>query len=144
MTIDLVLSGAKRWHCEKADCLNFLRRLPADSVDLVCFSPPYEDCRTYGIDFALKGQAWVDWMVQVFTECQRVCKSLVACVCEGKTKDFRWSATPVLLMADLHRAGLNLRKPPIFHRVGIPGSGGPDIERMNCDLSNRHYSKVGP
>ena len=29
-------------------------------------------------------------------------------------------------MADLHRAGITLRKPPIYSRVGIPGSGGPD------------------
>ena len=45
-----------------ADRLDFLRSLPADSVDLVFGSPPYEAARTYGIDFALRGQEWVDWM----------------------------------------------------------------------------------
>lgn len=29
-------------------------------------------------------------------------------------------------MADLHRAGVNLRKPAAYVRHGIPGSGGPD------------------
>jgi hypothetical protein len=29
-------------------------------------------------------------------------------------------------MAKLHREGFNLRNPAIFHRIGIPGSGGPD------------------
>lgn len=119
-----VLVGQRQWAAQQADCLEFLGALPADSIDLCLFSPPYEDCRTYGIDFRLKGQAWVDWMVEVFRACSRVCKGLVACVCEGKTTDRRWTATPVLLMADLHRAGLCLRKPPIYHRVGIPGSGG--------------------
>jgi len=116
------------------DCLEELPRLERNSVDLVFGSPPYEDARTYGIDFNLKGQAWVDWMVAVFRESLRVCKGLVAFVVEGKTKNYRWSATPVLLMADLHRAGICLRKPPAFHRVGIPGSGGPDWLRNDYEF----------
>jgi len=103
-----------------------LKKLPDNCVDLVFGSPPYEDARTYGIDFNLKDQVWVDWMVSVVKESLRVCKGLVAFVVEGKTKRFRWSATPALLMADLHRAGIHLRKPPLYKRNGIPGSGGPD------------------
>lgn len=128
-----VLSGKVSWHVEAADCLTFLAALPADSLDLVLFSPPYEKCRTYGIDFKLSGQAWVDWMVEVWRLCDRACKGLVACVCEGQTKNFRWSAAPALLMADLHRAGFKLRKPPAFHRIGIPGSGGPDWLRGDTE-----------
>jgi hypothetical protein len=37
-------------------------------------------------------------------------------------------------MADLHRAGVKLRKPPIYKRVGIPGSGGPDWWRNDYEL----------
>lgn len=37
-------------------------------------------------------------------------------------------------MADLHRRGVKLRKPPIFHRVGIPGSGGPDYLRNDYEF----------
>jgi len=111
-----------------------------DSKDLVFGSPPYEDARTYGIDFNIKGQEWVDWMVQVYIESLRVCKGLVAFVVQGKTKKFRWSATPALLMADLHRNGIHLRDCVIFHRYGIPGSGGPDwlrhdIEYIICATS---------
>lgn len=115
-----------------ADC----ERLPLedDSVDLVVCSPPYEDARTYGIGFNLKGQEWVDWCVPRFMECMRVSRGLVAWVIEGKTKQFRWSATPALLMADLHRAGVRLRKPPAYHRVGIPGSGGPDWLRNDYEF----------
>jgi len=117
-----------------ADCLDWMCQRPDDSVDLVFGSPPYEDARTYGIDFRLKGQDWVDWMVPCVIEALRICRGLVAFVVEGKTRDYRWSATPVLLMADLHRAGVHLRKPPVFHRVGIPGSGGPDWLRNDYEF----------
>ena len=116
-----------------ADCLAYMRELPDGYADLVFGSPPYEAQRTYGIGFNLQGQAWVDWMVEVVKESLRICKGLVAFVVEGKTRNYRWSATPALLMADLHRAGVNLRKPPIYHRVGIPGSGGPDWLRNDTE-----------
>ena len=116
------------------DCLDILRKMPTDSVDLVFTSPPYEAARTYGIDFKLRGQEYVDWCVPRFLECLRVCRGLVAWVIEGQTRQFRYSATPILLMADLHRRGVHLRKPPIFARQGIPGSGGPDFLRNDYEF----------
>lgn len=116
------------------DCLDLLKDMKTDSIDLVFCSPPYEAARTYGIDFNLKGQAWVDWAVERYIECVRVCRGLVAWVVEGQTRKFQYTATPALLMADLHRAGVKLRKPPIFHRVGIPGSGGPDWLRNDYEF----------
>lgn len=116
------------------DCLDLMRTWPDRCVDLVVCSPPYEAARTYGIAFDLRGQDWVDWAVARFTECVRVCRGMVCWVVEGQTRKFRWSATPALLMADLHRAGVHLRKPPIFHRVGIPGSGGPDWWRNDYEF----------
>lgn len=116
------------------DCIEWMRAQPADSVDLVFGSPPYEAQRTYGIGFNLKGQAWVEWMVEVFRASLHVSRGLVAFVVEGNTRRYRWSATPALLMADLHRAGINLRKPPIYNRIGIPGSGGPDWLRNDFEF----------
>lgn len=116
------------------DCLDALKSMPGNSVDLVLCSPPYEDARSYGIGFKLKGQAWVDWAVPRYIECTRVCRGLVAWVVEGRTSKFRWSAVPVLLMVDLHNLGVNLRKPPIMRRVGIPGSGGPDWWRNDYEF----------
>lgn len=116
------------------DCLEVMKEWPDNCVDLVFGSPPYEDARTYDIGFKLKGQKWVDWALYRFMECVRVCKGLVCWVVEGKTKQFRWSATPALLMADLHRSGIYLRKPPIFKRIGIPGSGGPDWLRNDYEF----------
>lgn len=120
--------------CIQGDCLEIMRTFADRSFDLVFCSPPYEAQRTYSeLGFNLKGQVWVDWCVERYLECLRVCKGLVAWVVDGPTRSYRWSATPALLMADLHRKGVNLRKPPFFHRVGIPGSGGPDWLRSNVE-----------
>lgn len=119
---------------ETADTLDYSRGLPDGSVDLVFCSPPYSDARTYGIGFSLRGQAWVDWAVERFVEHCRICKGLVAWVVEGRTKQRRWSAEPALLMTDLHRRGIKLRKPPIFSRVGVPGSGCDDWLRNDYEF----------
>jgi DNA modification methylase len=116
------------------DCLEYMREQDDDTFDLVFGSPPYESARSYGIGFSLSGQDWVDWMVECVTEASRICRGLVAVVVAGRTRNFRWSATPALLMADLHRAGIRLRRPVIFHRVGIPGSGGPDWLRADTEF----------
>lgn len=120
----------------QGDCLDILKGMPDNSVDLIFCSPPYEDARLYGeLKYKVKGQDWVDWCIPRYLECVRVCSGLVAWVVEGKTRNFQWSATPALLMADLHRQGVRLRKPPAFHRVGIPGSGGPDWLRNDYEFT---------
>jgi len=44
-----------------ADCLEWMKTRPDQSVDLVIGSPPYENARTYGeLGFSLKGQEWVN------------------------------------------------------------------------------------
>lgn len=116
------------------DCLEWTKGQADDSVDLILGSPPYENRRSYGIDFSLKGQEWVDWALERFLDQYRICSGLVCWIVDGHTKNFRWSAVPALLMADLHRAGVHLRKPPIFQRWGIPGSGGNDWWRNNYEF----------
>lgn len=119
------------------DCLYVpeqLRQMEHPAPSLVFGSPPYENARAYGIGFALTGQAWVDWMMARVGACSSWCLGLTAFVVSGRTQDFRWSATPALLLADLHRAGYNLRTPVFFHRVGIPGSGGPDWFRNDTEF----------
>lgn len=121
-----VLEGRARWSCVQSDAVAFLKGLPDDSVDLLVTSPPYEAQRTYGVGFKLKGQEWVDWMVEVVKAAAPKVKGVIAVNCEGFTKDYRYSGTPFLLFADLFRAGFNMRKPAVYERDGIPGSGGPD------------------
>lgn len=122
----------------QADCLEFLRSQPEGSLDLVFGSPPYSEARLYledGADMGVsrKTAEWVAWMADVHEAAQKACKGLVAFVVAGQTRQYRWSAGPVLYMTELHRRGLNLRNPPIFSRVGIPGSGGPDWLRADYE-----------
>jgi hypothetical protein len=124
---------------DKADCLEWLAAMPEQSCDLVCGSPPYLAARLYleggeNLGIARNTEEWVAWMVQVVKASLRVCRGLVVFVVEGSTKDFRYQPGPVLLMADLHRAGVHLRKPPIYYRIGIPGSGGPDWWRNDYEF----------
>lgn len=126
MTAAEVTAGNRRWSIECADVLDWLASLPNDSIDLLFTSPPYERARTYGIGFSLAGQAWVDWMFKVITAAAPKVTGLIAVNCEGQTRGYKYSATPFLLVADLHRVGFNLRKPVVYERDGIAGSGGPD------------------
>lgn len=132
-TTAAVLNETARWGVDVGDVLEWLTAMPDDSVDLLLCSPPYELARSYSINFATGGEAWVAWMVSVVRTAAPKVKGLIAVVCEGQTKDFRYTATPMLLAADLHRAGFNLRKPPIYRRIGIPGSGGPDWLRNDYE-----------
>ncbi len=113
------------------DMLTVLPTLPR--VDLIVTSPPYEDARTYGIGFRAKGAEWVTWAADRFMLCLDRCDGLVAWVVAGRTRGYQWSATPALLMAELHRRGAVLRNPLIYKRVGIPGSGGPDWFRSDYE-----------
>ncbi len=121
-----VFSGERRWACVQADALEFLRSLPDDSVDLLFTSPPYLEARTYGIGAGRKLEPWVQWMVELVATASPKVKGLIAINCEGQTRNYRYLPSPFLLAADLHRAGFNLRKPCVYERDGIPGSGGPD------------------
>lgn len=60
-------------------------RLPlADrSVDLVFGSPPYCDARTYGIGADRRCDEWIDWMLRVTLEANRVCRGPVLWVAAG-------------------------------------------------------------
>jgi hypothetical protein len=103
-------------------------------VDLVFTSPPYEDARTYGIDFKAKSDEWVSWCVPRVMECLRVCKGFTGWVVEGRTQGYRYSNAPMRLAVAVEKAGGVPRKPPVYNRVGIPGSGGPDWLRNDYEF----------
>lgn len=116
------------------DVADVLKTLPEHSIDLIFGSPPYEDARSYGLPDGPTGQDWVDWMVEIYSASLRVARGLVAFVIAGRTKNYEWSCTPALLIADLHRKGICVREGPYYHRVGIPGSDGPDWLRHDLEF----------
>jgi hypothetical protein len=122
-----------------ADALVWLAGQAADSIDLVFGSPPYEDarlCLEAGADLriARSTEEWVAWLVPIYQAALNCCKGLVAFVVEGRTQNYRWSASPALLIEALIGAGITVRKPPIYYRVGIPDSGGPDWLRNDYEF----------
>ena len=124
--------GEATWEFRIGDC----EHLPFDddTFDLVFCSPPYESQRSYSeLDFCKSGEEWVAWAVACYQECLRVSRGLVAWVVEGFTDNFAYSSTPFLLLADLHRAGVKVRKPCVYQRNGIPGTGGPDWLRNDWE-----------
>ena len=124
--------GDLRWQFLQGDCLCL--DYEDDEFDLVFCSPPYESQRSYAeVEFSLEGEDWVEWAADCFMECLRVSKGLVAWVCEGRQEDYSYSYTPFLLGAELQRRGAKLRKPIVYQRQGIPGSGGPDWLRNDWE-----------
>ena len=122
-----VLDGTARWSCVQSDAIEFLGALPDNSIDLLFTSPPYLEARTYSRDdVSRKIDQWVPWMMSVITAAAPKVKGLIAVNCEGQTRGYAYQPAPFLLIADLYRAGFNLRKPCVYERDGIPGSGGPD------------------
>ena len=132
LTIQLpTADDAARVYC--ADVLEFLARLPDDAVDLLMTSPPYLEARSYGIKAGRKLEEWVSWMRAVVEVAAPKVRGLIAINCEGQTRDFRYLPAPFLLIGDMHRAGFNLRKPCVYKRNGIPGSGGAEWLRNDWE-----------
>lgn len=92
-------------------------------ADIICCSPPYEAQRNYsGVGTKLRGDAWVDWAADLFCRCLQVCRGPVVWVVDGeKPQTTQWSATPILLMAELKHRGVDLWHPSIYARHSLPG-----------------------
>ena len=134
-----------------ADCLEWMRGQPDARFDLVLGSPPYVDARLYlegGENLGISRDAfqWVDWMLNVTTEAHRICKGPVLWVVAGVTRDrCYWPACEGLAWEWFKRGGdCHLYRPCIFHRVGIPGSGGDDWFRADWEfvLCFKHPGKL--
>jgi hypothetical protein len=107
------------------------------TFDLTLTSPPYMDARTYGIGAQRGCVAWVEWMLKVVTECQRVTKGPVIIVAAGVTRDRNyWPGCEGLMWEWWKRGGdCQLYRPVFWHRVGIPGSGGKDWFRADVEYA---------
>ena len=105
------------------------------SVDLVFGSPPYCDARTYGIGAQRGCLAWVEWMLAVTTEAQRVSRGPVLWVAAGVTRGRNyWPACEGLMWEWWKRGGdCHLYRPCYWFRNGIPGSGGDDWFRADVE-----------
>jgi hypothetical protein len=119
------------------DCLDVMQAMPTNFVKMTFTSPPYADARTYGINFKMTGQQWVDWCFTRILEMCRVTDGLVFFNAAGRVEDFQYQPIMEWLVADLTRktggAIVCGPAPYVFHRVGIPGSGGPHYHRRDWE-----------
>lgn len=137
-----VVEGGARWSCEAADCLEWLRALPSNAVDVLFCSPPYTAARTYSVGADRDTEEWVAWMRPVVAEACRVSKCLALFNVSDSVEDCVYGGGPELLFADATRLdGLAGVRPYIWHKThptddeapnnGQPGSGGRHFHR-NC------------
>lgn len=120
------------------DCLEVMKTLPDNSIDLIFGSPPYEEARLYleegkNLGIARCTEDWVNWMIDIYKESLRVCKGLVAYVVGHGHGAYSWSAAPALLCAELIKHKINLRSPCLYKRQGVPGSGAEDWLRADFE-----------
>ena len=117
------------------DCLDVMRSFSEPIADVTITSPPYEDARTYGINFKLKGQTWVDWCVPRVIEMCRVTDGLVFFNAAGKRRDWKYSPVVEWLVTELTKnCGIVCGPAPyVFHRIGIPGSGSGKYHRRDWE-----------
>lgn len=125
----------------KADSLEWMRGQPDGRFDLVFGSPPYVDARLYleaGEDLGVSRDCfqWVEWMLQVTIEAHRISRGPVIWVAAGVTRDRNYWPACEGLAWEWHKLGGDhtMYRPCVFHRVGIPGSGGDDWFRADWEF----------
>lgn len=120
----------------QGDCLEVLADFPPKSFQMTLTSPPYEDARSYGeVQFNLKRQGWVNWMLPRVRQMCRVTSGLVFIVMSGKVRKHMYSPVVEWLVADLTRYSSVVCGPAPFcyKRSGIPGSGGKLYQRRDWE-----------
>jgi hypothetical protein len=126
MTALDVTSGNKPWSVDASDNLWWLAGLPRGCCSLTMTSPPYSAQRTYGVNFNLEGEAWVDFMIPRVVQMCMATDGLVCINMSGPVKDRMYQPVVEWLVSDLTRNhGVVCGPAPyVFFRYGIPGSGG--------------------
>jgi hypothetical protein len=124
----------------KADCLKWMREQPDGRFDLAFGSPPYADARLYledGQDLGISRNCvqWVEWMLEVTREAHRISRGPVIWVAAAMHRDRNYWPACEGLMWEWWKLGGDhqLYRPCVFHRVGIPGSGGSDWFRADWE-----------
>jgi hypothetical protein len=111
-TVEEVCCNQARLCVATADCLEFLKDLPENSLDNVCGSPPYHGkWRRFGSNLEPSVEEWVDWMLRLTVEAVRACKGWVVWVVNGCVRDGCYQPSV---------EGLSLGVAPMPLRPGAP------------------------
>jgi DNA modification methylase len=104
------------------DCLKWLRQQPDDFVDSVFGSPPYPEKgeRYEGKSQKWKTDAWIDWMLEVTSECVRVSRGYVLFVVNGAVRKGQYLPACEGLIWKAHERGIVCERPVIWHKNAPP------------------------
>ena len=106
------------------DCVDILKKIPEESVDLIVTSPPYADARnhTYG---GIKPDDYVEWFVERAVEMRRVLKpsgSFILNIKEKAVNGERHTYVLDLILALKHEAEFRWVEEYIWHKkTAAPG-----------------------
>ncbi len=105
------------------DCLDFMRALPDQSIDLTFGSPPYvfKGRRYEGArSTAWKTHEWIDWMAKITAEAVRITSGYVFWVVNGTVRQGAYQPACEGLVWKLFEAGITCDRPAIWHKNAAP------------------------
>jgi hypothetical protein len=116
------LSVNEKCQLYQAEALDFLARLPTDSLDAVISSPPYPEKgeRYQGGRRRWDSKEWVLWMLQVVREAVRACKGDVIFVANGAVRDGCYRPACEGLLWEWYKQGGICERPCIWHKNAPP------------------------
>ena len=108
----------------RADCLEWMRKQPDNSLDFVVGSPPYPEkgLRYKGRRTTLKTADWVAWMLAVTTEAVRISSGWVLWVVNGAVKNGRYLPACEGLVWEWYKQGGWSDRSCIWHKNSLPTS----------------------
>jgi site-specific DNA-methyltransferase (cytosine-N4-specific) len=110
----------------EADCLEWLRARPTDSVDFVFGSPPYagKGERYDELPTCSEPRDWVEWMADVTEQAVRVSSGYVLWVVNGFVRKGYHPACEGLVWAMYNRDERLCERPCIWHKNAPPSRNG--------------------
>ena len=120
MRIEELLNEGKKFHIEHGDCLQFLKKLPDQSVDLVITSPPYNLGQEY--EKRVSFESYLQFQERVIKECVRILKDNGSiCWQVGNYKEKQENfPLDIFLYSIFKKFNLTLRNRIIWHfRAGL-------------------------
>jgi len=119
----------------EGDCFELIKDLPDNSVDLVVTSPPYADIVNYGKNISIKKpQEYVDWILPLFNEIQRVLKpsgSFILNINDNCSNGLRNPFIYEMIYRSQKETKLKFYDTYIWHKMnGIPNGGKKRFRNM--------------
>jgi len=116
-------AGGENWDACAGDCLNIMKTMNDESVDLVIGSPPYcGKMRRYigGKERPLSPKEWASWMADVVMESTRISSGYAIFVVNGSVRGGRYNAATERLIVECDDRGLVCERPAIWHKNAPP------------------------